>query len=690
MSKEKFLVFLDKFYSQDNREINSKFDIVTKPEEIDKFKVTTKIRIKCKQCGAEYYVEARRLLHTNNRKIKRCKNCELGVNNFLKLVKKYKLDKHLKFPKLKEEFTNLRSKITCVCKKHNQIFNIVAGSLFLNDKIEAYKNGIYRFENCPECRKEIKSKNKFSKEELIQIYKNKFDYKKYKLIEDETEFDKPVKEAKVTILCPKHGKQQYKWYHLLYIRKGNIPCVMCIENDIKKKNYERRNWTYEKIVEVARRLYGEKYKIKYFDGKKSYKDKITVVCPLHGEFESYITNFVRGNGCFKCGRIIAGDKQKKYQTKGDLENLVKKIYKYEYNSRFYLDFNKITFPLSINDRISVICTKHGAVEVSVNTFENGIYCPICISSKFESDFVRVLRNEIGYKGEILKLRKIPGSNYEIDIFLPNLKLGVELHGIFFHSAGLIEYYDEEEFNLLKWKHYKKASAAAKQNILLLQIFENEWYNEIKRKIWINIIKAKLGIINNKIYARKLNVKIYDKPNDKIREFFNLNHLHGFHTGLIYLTLEDEYNDIYSGLIIGKGRFQKYKEGVYEIIRFVNRIDYVIPGSFSRLFRHFINKISNISFVYSYIDRRINNLLTENYLTINNFKFHKTTNHPNYYYFTKLCDVSEIRLLPRQYFIKHKLKDLFENYNHNLTELENVLSNGFRVIYDAGSNLFIYK
>ena len=47
-------------------------------------------------------------------------------------------------------------------------------------------------------------------------------------------------------------------------------------------------------------IYGDKY---FFD-KTIYinnRTKVTVTCPIHGDFEKFPSNLLQGSGCKKCG-----------------------------------------------------------------------------------------------------------------------------------------------------------------------------------------------------------------------------------------------------------------------------------------------------------------------------------------------------------------------------------------------------
>ena len=62
-----------------------------------------------------------------------------------------------------------------------------------------------------------------------------------------------------------------------------------------------------------------------------------------------------------------------------------------------------------------------------------------------------------------------------------------------------------------------------------------------------------------------------------------------------------------------------------------------------------------------------------------FKYLNTT-EPNYFYFKNL------KLYSRVQFQKHKLKR-FNNYSDDKTELQIVIENGYRRIYDAGNIVY---
>jgi hypothetical protein len=67
-----------------------------------------------------------------------------------------------------------------------------------------------------------------------------------------------------------------------------------------KKPKKPQNLTLEEFIERAKSVHGDRYdysKTIY----KTYRDKVTIICPKHGEFEQTAENHLYGKGCPKCG-----------------------------------------------------------------------------------------------------------------------------------------------------------------------------------------------------------------------------------------------------------------------------------------------------------------------------------------------------------------------------------------------------
>jgi len=143
-------------------------------------------------------------------------------------------------------------------------------------------------------------------------------------------------------------------------------------------------------------------------------------------------------------------------------------------------------------------------------------CPSCyprikIKSKKEIAIFDFIKEN--YSNEIVSGTRCQIYPYEIDIFLPELKIGVEFNGLYWHSENVLGVeHARKEFN--------KYNLCKNKNILLINIFEDEWNQKQ------NIIKSKiLHLINKtarKIHARKCELKIIGSETKNI--FFKENSL----------------------------------------------------------------------------------------------------------------------------------------------------------------------
>ena len=254
---------------------------------------------------------------------------------------------------------------------------------------------------------------------------------------------------------------------------------------------------------------------------------------------------------------------------------------------------------------------------------------------------------------------------ELDIILPNHDMAIEYDGIFWHSSYSIE---TENKNY----HLNKTELCEAKGIQLFHIFENEWVDPTKQQIWKSIISNKLGK-STRLYARNCEIKTV--ANVEKCEFLEANHLQGVCQSSINLGLY--HNDMLVSLMtFGKSRFSKKYD--WELLRFCNILNTTIVGGASRLLKRF-RTIKSGSIV-SYADKRRSNGNLYKQLGFT----HSHDSKPNYWYFKSI----ETGLESRVKYQKHKLNNMLENFDSNLTESENMYNNGYRKIYDCGNQVWV--
>ncbi len=253
------------------------------------------------------------------------------------------------------------------------------------------------------------------------------------------------------------------------------------------------------------------------------------------------------------------------------------------------------------------------------------------------------------------------SPYELDIFISDSNLSIELNGNYWHS----------ELNGKDYTyHLNKTRECEKKKIQLLNIFESEW--KFKQNIIKSIINSKLGKCD-RIYARKCKIK--EITNNEKNKFLNQTHLQGEDKSSIRLGLYYN-NELISVMTFCKSRFNKKYE--WELSRFASELNTTVVGGASKLLSYFIKQYTPKSII-SYSNRRYSN---GNLYKQLGFQFLHNSK-PNYFYLEK----DHMDLLSRQQFQKHKLKDKLSIFYPELSEWENMKLNGYDRIWDCGNGVW---
>ena len=186
------------------------------------------------------------------------------------------------------------------------------------------------------------------------IHGNKYDYSKvdYKSCDD-----------KVCIICPEHGEFWQTPYHHLHRKQG---CPKCIG----------RHMSTEEFVAKANKIHHNKYdytRVILETIKNREQQKITIICPEHGEFKQTPNSHLNGCGCPKCGKLTAS-KQHAQTLTMSLSEFVKRAR--EMHGDKY-DYSKVTFKTT-SDKVCIICPKHGEFWQRASSHINkGNGCPKC-------------------------------------------------------------------------------------------------------------------------------------------------------------------------------------------------------------------------------------------------------------------------------------------------------------------------
>jgi hypothetical protein len=271
-----------------------------------------------------------------------------------------------------------------------------------------------------------------------------------------------------------------------------------------------------------------------------------------------------------------------------------KLRKNEKIFNYYTNFNSDYKLLDIrNSELSLecdICEKIFTISKQLyylRTKNKQVCCTHCnlknskTTSVTEKEILEFIKSN--YDGTIIENFKI--ERREIDIFLPNLMLGFEFNGLYWHS----ELYKNKIY------HFDKTKFFDEQGINLIHIWEDDW--NFRQDIVKSMILNKIKKNRNIIYARKCQIKNIS-DNILIRNFLEKNHIQGFVGSKIKLGLfyKDELVSIMTFGNLRKSLGQKNKNDHYELLRFCNKLNTTVIGGASKLFKYFINNFNPIEII----------------------------------------------------------------------------------------------
>lgn len=302
--------------------------------------------------------------------------------------------------------------------------------------------------------------------------------------------------------------------------------------------------------------------------------------------------------------------------------------------------------------------------------------PICTSCYPISENSSISQVELynfireNYNGVIVQNDKVKIKPYEIDIYLPELEIGFEFNGVFWHS---------DKFKDDKY-HFKKHVASDNNNIKIYTIWEDDW--NIKTEICKSFILNKISK-SIKIGARKTRIMEVGYLDSKT--FLENNHFQGdvkssVRIGLYYkdeLVSLMTFSRLRLPLVRNAYKNKDKNINIWELTRFCNKLNHTVVGGSSRLLNYFILKYSPKE-IQTYSDNLISN--GDMYQRLG-FEYVHTSN-PGYWYV-----VNGIR---KHRFNWRKDRLVKMGYDVNKTESEIMGELGYYKIYNAGNKKWIMR
>jgi hypothetical protein len=457
--------------------------------------------------------------------------------------------------------------------------------------------------------------------------------------------------TKFALTCPEHGEFKVI-YNNLGPRAANglaSPCPKCNMTRAGALRRKRGDVWAQQVTAVT----GGTVTLNQ-DGFTTASAKAEFTCTHHGKFFSVLQDVADGHGCPECGRL-----RRNKALSLDVESFLLSAAAV-HGSRYQYDpgtFVNTKVPMAIT------CAEHGVFYQRPNNHvSNAAGCPKCSNSVSSGEDDLFSWIESTGVVAVQRDRSVLGGK-EIDIYLPEHRLGIEYCGLYWHGE------DKRHSTY----HTEKLDAAAGKGVRLITVFEDEWLDPHVRNLVMFRVLAALGA-SRSVYARHTSVVSIGWAEAK--QFLDTHHMQGAGVPAKVCYALRMGSETVAVSTWGLSRFEKSAQ--WELFRFSSTTSDRVVGGLGKMFAAFVGDHTPAS-VVSYADRRWGN--GDAYGKIG-FEFDGYT-APGYYWCKHLSRFSRHR------FQKHKLKGVLATFDPDASEAENCRANGYWRLYDCGHSRWIW-
>ena len=264
--------------------------------------------------------------------------------------------------------------------------------------------------------------------------------------------------------------------------------------------------------------------------------------------------------------------------------------------------------------------------------------------------------------------------YELDIYIPDLKLAIECDPTYTHNSSIGIYKNDP---VPANYHQLKTDLCEKQGVRLFHLFGYDWVNH--KDVCKSMLLNSMGKTTERYYARKLDIK--EVSDSEACDFLNANHRQGgVHCKVcIGLYLGD---DLLSLMTFSKmrhtiGTDKTTSNDSWELVRFCNKIYTTVVGGASRLLHYFIKKYHPAE-VRSFSDRA--HTSGDLYPKLGFVKIRQSK--PGYMWVNLKTDRAYARVNAQKRNIKRFLGD--DSIDLSKTEVQIMMEHGYAQVFDSGT------
>lgn len=274
--------------------------------------------------------------------------------------------------------------------------------------------------------------------------------------------------------------------------------------------------------------------------------------------------------------------------------------------------------------------------------------------------------------------------YELDLYLPELNLGIECNPTSTHNSS-VNTWDKNSSPLKRNYHQMKTKMCEDRGIFLFHIFGYEW--ETKRTIIESMLRNLIGQNERVIYARRTVVK--EVPGRIAADFLDKNHRQGNTFSSVRLGLyTKDSNELVSLMTFGKmrstiGTSREDLSSCWELVRFCSELNTTIVGGASKLLASFIETYNPLR-IRSFSDRSHTRGTLYEKLGFTEIR----RSDPGYVWVNLSTDIAYHRVNAQKQHLKKFLND--DSIDLNKTEKEIMTEHNFVQVYDSGTITWEWK
>jgi len=186
------------------------------------------------------------------------------------------------------------------------------------------------------------------------------------------------------------------------------------------------------FIKKSLKIHGDKYNYQLVNYVGN-RIKVTIICPIHGEFTQSPHEHLSGKGCINCGFNVRRYSKQQFIDKANL------IHNFKYN------YDNVNY-INCRTKIDIICPKHGIFTQDPHSHLKNRGCPNCVRSKGAEQVSKfLLTNNINFTIEKIfnDCRFI--NPLPFDFYIDSLNTCIEYNGKQ-HYEPVIHFGGQKSFN----------------------------------------------------------------------------------------------------------------------------------------------------------------------------------------------------------------------------------------------------